>query len=61
MPEAGDRRQPYYHAYMEHIPNPFDISTLAILRPILAHSSMTKSQNSSDLVSYAIFKASSKH
>jgi hypothetical protein len=46
---------------MEHIPNPFGISTLAILGPILAHSSVTTSQNSSDLVSYAISKAPLKH
>jgi hypothetical protein len=46
---------------MEHIPYPFGISTLAILGPILVHSSVTTSQNSSDLVSYAISKAPSKH
>jgi hypothetical protein len=46
---------------MEHIPNPFGISTLAILGLILAHSSVTTSQNSSDLVSYAISKALLKH
>jgi hypothetical protein len=61
MSEADERRRPSYHAYMEHIPNPFGISTLAILELILAHSSVTTSQNSSDLVSYAISKAPPKH
>jgi hypothetical protein len=46
---------------MEHIPNPFGISTLAMLGPNLAHSSMTTTQNSIDLVSYAISKAPPKH
>jgi hypothetical protein len=46
---------------MENIPNPFGISSLAILGPILAHSSVTTSQNSSDLVPYAISKAPPKH
>jgi hypothetical protein len=61
MSEVDERRRPSYHAYTEHIPNPFGISTLAILRLILAHSSVTTSQSSSDLVSYAISKAPSKH
>jgi hypothetical protein len=61
MSEADERRLPFCHAYTEHIPNPFDFSTLAILRPILVHSSVSTSQNSSDLVSYAISKAPSKH
>jgi hypothetical protein len=61
MSEADERWRPSYHAYMEHILNPFGISTLAILGLILAHSSMTTSQNSSDLVSYAISKAPPKH
>jgi hypothetical protein len=52
MSEAGERRRPFA-AYTEHIPNPFGISTLAILRPNLAHSSITTSQNSNDLVSYS--------
>jgi hypothetical protein len=34
---------------MENIPNPFGISTLAILGLNLVHSSVTTSQNSSDL------------
>jgi hypothetical protein len=46
---------------MENIPNPLGISTLAILEPNLVHSSVTTSQNSSDLVSYAIAKAPPKH
>jgi hypothetical protein len=54
MLDAGERRRPPYHAYTEHIPNPFGISTLEILGPSLAHLSMKTSQNSSDLVSYAI-------
>jgi hypothetical protein len=61
MSEADERWRPSYHAYAEHIPKPFGITTLAILRLILAHSSVTTSQNSSDLVSYAISKAPSKH
>jgi hypothetical protein len=61
MSKADERRRPSYHAYTEHIPNPFGISTLAILGLILAHSSVTTSQNSSDLVSYAISKAPRKH
>jgi hypothetical protein len=61
MPEADERQRPSYHAYMEHIPNPFGISTLAILGPILVHSSVIISQNSSDLVSYSISKAPPKH
>jgi hypothetical protein len=61
MSEADERQRPSCHAYTEHIPNLFGISTLAILRLILAHSSVTTSQNSSDLVSYAISKAPQKH
>jgi hypothetical protein len=61
MSKADERQRPSYHAYTEHIPNPFGISTLAILGLILAHSSVTTSQNSSDLVFYAISKAPSKH
>jgi hypothetical protein len=61
MSEVDERRRSSYHAYMEHIPNPFGISTLAILGLILAHSSMTTSQNSSELVSYAISNAPPKH
>jgi hypothetical protein len=61
MSKADERRRPSCHAYTEHIPNPFGISTLAILGPIQAYSSMTTSQNSSDLVSYAISKALPKH
>jgi hypothetical protein len=61
MSKAGERWRPSYRAYTEHIPNPFGIPTLAILRPSLAHSSMTTSQNSSDLVSYAISKAPPEH
>jgi hypothetical protein len=61
MSEAGERRRPSYHAYTEHITNPFNISTLAILGQILALSSVTTSQNSSDLVSYGISKAPPKH
>jgi hypothetical protein len=57
MSEADERRRTSCHAYTEHIPIPFGISTLAILGPILAHSSVTTSQNSSGLVSYAISKA----
>jgi hypothetical protein len=45
-----------YIFYPLAIPNPFGISTLATLRPIIAHLSVTTSQNSSDLVSYAISK-----
>jgi hypothetical protein len=61
MSEADERRHPSCHAYTEHIPNPFGISTLATLGPILAHSSVITSQNSSDLVSYAISKAPPKN
>jgi hypothetical protein len=61
MSEADERRRPSGHAYMEHIPNPVGISTLAIFGLILAHSSVTTSKNSSDLVSYAISKAPPKH
>jgi hypothetical protein len=61
MSEADERRRTSCHAYTEHIPNPFGISTLAILGPSLAHSNVTTSQNSSDLVSYAISKAPPKH
>jgi hypothetical protein len=61
MAEADERRRPSCHAYIEHIPNPFGISTLEILELILAHSSVTTSQNPSDLVSYAISKALLKH
>jgi hypothetical protein len=57
MSEADERRRPSYHVYTEHIPNPFGISTLAMLGPILAHSSVTTSHNSSDLVCYTISKA----
>jgi hypothetical protein len=57
MLEADERHRPSYHAYTKHIPNPFGISILAILGPILVHSSVTTSQNSSDLVSYVISKA----
>jgi hypothetical protein len=46
---------------MEHIPNPFGISTLAIVRLILARSSVITSQSSGDIVSYAISKALQKH
>jgi hypothetical protein len=61
MSEAAERWRPSCHAYTEHIPDPFGISTLAILRLILAHSSVTATQNSSDLVSCAISKAPPKH
>jgi hypothetical protein len=61
MSEANERRQPYYNAYTEHIPIPFGISTLAILGLILAYSSATTSQNSSDPISYDISKAPPKH
>jgi hypothetical protein len=61
MSEADERRRPSCHAYTEHIPSPFGISTLAILGLILAHSSVTTSQSSCDLVSYAISKAPLKH
>jgi hypothetical protein len=61
MSEANEKWRPSYHAYTEHIPNPFGISTWAILGLILVHSSVTTSQNSSDLVSYAISKAPPKH
>jgi hypothetical protein len=61
MSEADERWRPSCHAYTEHIPNPFGISTLEILGLILVHSSVTTSQNSSDLVSYAISKAPPKH
>jgi hypothetical protein len=61
MLEADERRRPSCHAYTEHIPNPFGISTLAILELNQDHSSVTTSQNSSDLVSYAISKAPPKH
>jgi hypothetical protein len=44
MSEVGERRRPSCHAYTEHIPNRFGISSLAILRPILVHSSVTTSQ-----------------
>jgi hypothetical protein len=46
MSQADERWQPSYLAYRKHIPNLFGISTLAILGPILAHSSVTTSQNS---------------
>jgi hypothetical protein len=61
MSEADERRRPSCHTYTEHIPNPLGISTLAILGLIQAHSSVTTSQNSSDLVSYATSKALPKH
>jgi hypothetical protein len=61
MSEAGERRRPFFHAYTEHIPNPFVIWTLAILGPSLALSSVTTIKKSSDLVSYAISKAPAKH
>jgi hypothetical protein len=61
MLEADERRRPSWHAYTEHIPNPVGISTFAIAGLILAHSSVTTSQNSSDLASYAISKAPPKH
>jgi hypothetical protein len=61
MSEMGERWRPSYHAYTEHIPNPFGTSTFAILGPNLAHSSVTTGENLSDLVSYAISKAPLKH
>jgi hypothetical protein len=61
MSEADERQRPSYHAHTEHIPNPFGISTFAILELILAHSSVTTGQSSSDPVSYAISKALLKH
>jgi hypothetical protein len=61
MSEAGEGRRPFCPTYTEHIPNPFGISTQAILGPNLAHSSVTTSQNPSDQVSYAISKALLKH
>jgi hypothetical protein len=54
MSEADERRRPSCHAYT-------DKSTLEILGLIVAHSSMTTSENSSDLVSYAISNAPLKH